>query len=382
MIGLDLADAVFEPGTTEMRAQWRPRLDMLMKELQKAPAILRLSYLADVENEQLVQRRLEAIKSEIASRWQSLNASYQLTIEPEVFWRLGAPPQQARDDEQVTAMFKHRYLWLLIAALLALAAQAQDVVESPRGETVERNLPTDEPLRPWTHDPKLLQKESGDRVEMRPVHAERLATVKLTDVVPPIRFDSGVADIPQSYIESLRKALDDLRDRRNVRLHLVGHADDQPLSDELARIYGDNAGLSRERAGEVAEFLQTRLALPAEAISYEWVGTTKPVATQRDAGRPRPEPARRSAGLVRRDAGGAGRGRGAGQGGHQARQGLPHGDRLQDALQGRPCASHAHPQSGAAAALRGHAGGLGSVRRARQAARWRTCRTSRTSRSS
>ena len=95
MIGLDLADAVFEPGTTEMRAQWRPRLDMLMKELQKAPAILRLSYLADVENEQLVQRRLEAIKSEIASRWQSQNASYQLTIEPEVFWRLGAPPQQA-----------------------------------------------------------------------------------------------------------------------------------------------------------------------------------------------------------------------------------------------------------------------------------------------
>jgi uncharacterized repeat protein (TIGR01451 family) len=102
VIGLDLADAVFEPGTTEMRAQWRPRLDMLMKELQKAPAILRLSYLADVENEQLVQRRLEAIKSEITSRWQSqtANAAYQLTIEPEVFWRLGAPPQQAREESR------------------------------------------------------------------------------------------------------------------------------------------------------------------------------------------------------------------------------------------------------------------------------------------
>jgi hypothetical protein len=95
VIGLDLADAVFEPGTTEMRAQWRPRLDMLMKELQKAPAILRLSYLADVENEQLVQRRMEIVKAEITTRWQSLNASYQLAIEPEVFWRLGAPPQQA-----------------------------------------------------------------------------------------------------------------------------------------------------------------------------------------------------------------------------------------------------------------------------------------------
>jgi large repetitive protein len=98
VIGLDLADAVFEPGTTEMRAQWQPRLDMLMKELQKAPAVLRLSYLADVENEALVRRRLEAVKSEITSRWQSQNAtaSYSLTIEPEVFWRLGAPPQQAQ----------------------------------------------------------------------------------------------------------------------------------------------------------------------------------------------------------------------------------------------------------------------------------------------
>jgi uncharacterized repeat protein (TIGR01451 family) len=95
VIGLDLADAVFEPGTSEIRAQWRPRMELLMKELQKAPAILRLSYLADVENEQLVQRRMEAVKAEITTRWQSLNAGYQLAIEPEVFWRLGAPPQQA-----------------------------------------------------------------------------------------------------------------------------------------------------------------------------------------------------------------------------------------------------------------------------------------------
>jgi len=174
-------------------------------------------------------------------------------------------------------MCKHLYLGLLLAALPVLT-QAQDVVENSRQETTEKQLP-DEPLRPWTHDPNLLQKESGDRVELRPVHAERLATVKLTDVVPPIRFDSGVADIPQTYVESLRKTLDDLRDRRNVRLHLVGHADDQPLSDQLARVYGDNAGLSRERAGEVAEFLQTRLALPADAISYEWAGDTRPVAS-------------------------------------------------------------------------------------------------------
>ena len=68
-----------------------------MKELQKAPAILRLSYLADVENQALVERRMNAVKAEIASKWQSLNATYQLAIEPEVFWRLGAPPKQAEN---------------------------------------------------------------------------------------------------------------------------------------------------------------------------------------------------------------------------------------------------------------------------------------------
>src|SRR5262245_25075834 len=76
------------------------------------------------------------------------------------------PAAASAGGQQVSAMFKHRCLWLLIAAPIALAAQAQDVVESSRGETVERNLPTDEPLRAWALDPKLLQKESGDRVEM------------------------------------------------------------------------------------------------------------------------------------------------------------------------------------------------------------------------
>jgi flagellar motor protein MotB len=44
-------------------------------------------------------------------------------------------------------------------------------------------------------------------------------------------------------------------------------------------IYGDNMGLSRERAGEVAEYMQTALALPAEGVSYSWQGDTQPAAS-------------------------------------------------------------------------------------------------------
>src|SRR2546422_2910908 len=70
-----------------------------------------------------------------------------------------------------------------------------------------------------------------------------------------------------------------MRYRRNVRVHFVGHADSQRLSEPLARQFGDNMGLSRERAGEVAEYFKKTLGLPPEAITYEWVGDTQPVAS-------------------------------------------------------------------------------------------------------
>ncbi len=93
VVSLDMADAVFEPGSTEMRPQWRPRLDLLIDELVKAPATLRLSYVADVEGKDLVDQRLAATKREIVEAWESLG-SYELTIESEVFWRRGAPPSE------------------------------------------------------------------------------------------------------------------------------------------------------------------------------------------------------------------------------------------------------------------------------------------------
>jgi flagellar motor protein MotB len=177
------------------------------------------------------------------------------------------------------AMRNHVLLPLLCGLMIGEAALAQMPDEPSLGEGVERHLSSDEPVNQWVHDPAVYANEAGDRFEVREVVGEALETVKLTNVIPPIRFESGVADIPQEYVDLLRKVLDDMRDRRNVRLHLVGHADDQRLSEALARVYGDNAGLSRERAGEVAEFLQRALVLPPEAVTYEWAGDTRPIAT-------------------------------------------------------------------------------------------------------
>jgi uncharacterized repeat protein (TIGR01451 family)/fimbrial isopeptide formation D2 family protein len=94
VVALDLADAVFEPGSTSMRAQWKPRLELLIRELRKAPATLRLSYVADVEEAGLVDRRLVAVERAIADAWRALDM-YALDIEREVYWRRGAPPDRS-----------------------------------------------------------------------------------------------------------------------------------------------------------------------------------------------------------------------------------------------------------------------------------------------
>ncbi len=94
VVAIDLSDAAFEPGKTEIRPQWQPRLNLLLEELRKAPSVLRLSYVGDTEEAALVERRMQALKRQLAEEWHGGKDSYVLTIEPEVFWRLGAPPKR------------------------------------------------------------------------------------------------------------------------------------------------------------------------------------------------------------------------------------------------------------------------------------------------
>jgi hypothetical protein len=87
VVRLDVADGVFKPGTTEMREQWLPRVDLLLGELKKAPSLLRITYLGDAEETELVDSRLAALKALIKEKWDG----YPLTVESEIHWRRGGP---------------------------------------------------------------------------------------------------------------------------------------------------------------------------------------------------------------------------------------------------------------------------------------------------
>ena len=147
------------------------------------------------------------------------------------------------------------------------------------GASTEQHLPPDRPLTPWILDPAVFDEDQGDTVELRQVMEPNVETVKLANLVPAIRFDEGESDIPEDYLARLRDVLASMQDRANVRLHFVGHADPRQLSGPLQELYGDNIGLSRERAGTTAEYCQRALNLPPEAISYEGLGASRPIAS-------------------------------------------------------------------------------------------------------
>ncbi len=171
-------------------------------------------------------------------------------------------------------------LWLiLVPGAEAISLGDENILETGEGgSSVEKHLPTDLSLTPWVHDPSIFEVDEGDRTELRDVVEKDVKTVKLDHLVPPIHFDQGDVHIPDNYLDLLRDVLDSMRGRANVRLHFVGHADSLPLSDALSAQYGDNVGLSRERAGVTAEYCQQALNLPPEAISYEGMGDSQPIA--------------------------------------------------------------------------------------------------------
>ena len=169
----------------------------------------------------------------------------------------------------------------MIAATVAFAASAGKAgTREPEGigESTEMHLPADQTLTPWIHDPSKVETDEGDRMEMQETVEMDVNTVKLENLVPPVYFGLGEAEISDDYLRQLQDVLDSMRDRANVRLHFIGHTDSLLLSGALKERYGDNVGLSRERAGTTAEYCQRALNLPPEAISYEGLGDSQPVA--------------------------------------------------------------------------------------------------------
>ncbi|MCK4865607.1 MAG: OmpA family protein [Gammaproteobacteria bacterium] len=171
---------------------------------------------------------------------------------------------------------------LLITSFSVGAETSSDVMElSSPSENTEKQLIIDSETKQWIKENEALTKEEEKKTEIKKVLIQNTNTIKLENVVPPIEFKSGQADIPENYVKLIRDILQDMKSKVNVRLHFVGHTDNVKLSGALKKKYINNTGLSRERAGTTAEYFQRALNLPPEAISFDGLGESKPVASNK-----------------------------------------------------------------------------------------------------
>jgi len=317
VVRLDIADGIFEPHMSVIREQWKPKMNTLIAELKKSPSILRISYLADVEGRSEVSERTETVKKMVSSLWGS--GPYRLTVETEVYWRRGGPPDKNSFGGSLDIVTAGTFTAILPPEP---ASNENGISDAPSlGQAVERHADVDLPRTVWegswdnfipaemssgnsvsgalsfvqaggeqvsSNLPGTVLNEggtttvaAGSNVKSGPTNtqAKTIKTVKLQNLVPPLRFGSGEADIPEASVARLKEILSGMQAKQNVRLHLVGHTDNTPLFGEDKEKYGDNTALSLERARNAALYLQKALGISPDAVTSEGVGESAPATS-------------------------------------------------------------------------------------------------------
>ncbi|MBU1425786.1 MAG: OmpA family protein [Gammaproteobacteria bacterium] len=118
--------------------------------------------------------------------------------------------------------------------------------------------------------------EAAPPVETQLVEKITTEINSTADETRPIFYTSGKNFLNEDFKKQLLDLAQYLRGKRNLRMKIVGHADEQRLSARAKAIYGDNIGLSNARAMEAANFLHAQPDFADVPISTEGKGDTEP----------------------------------------------------------------------------------------------------------
>jgi len=103
-------------------------------------------------------------------------------------------------------------------------------------------------------------------------------TETILDKVSEVRFASGKSDISEAALAELRRRMDELGGKQNLRMRFIGHTDNDRLSKRTESIYGSNQGLSEARARQVAERVQETLGVSSSMVEISGRGDSEPIA--------------------------------------------------------------------------------------------------------
>ena len=83
VIRVEVNDSAYEPGSTELKAEWRARVSQLPQSLGDKPSVVRIAYILHGEDRKLAARRRVALARQIKAQWEGSHHRYPLQVEAE-----------------------------------------------------------------------------------------------------------------------------------------------------------------------------------------------------------------------------------------------------------------------------------------------------------
>ena len=125
----------------------------------------------------------------------------------------------------------------------------------------------------WHDDPfQQFSAEPQSCPESEVAETITLAYDPPTGPIRPIVFKDGEPVLPAGYVNRLKKLMDEVADRSNVRLSFTGYTSNRRMDRRTAMVYRDDIGLSTSRARRAMEQVQQQLGLDDKQVEYEGMG--------------------------------------------------------------------------------------------------------------
>ncbi len=103
--------------------------------------------------------------------------------------------------------------------------------------------------------------------------------VVLNNIFAPVCFDSAYALIRENESEKLKKYIENLQHKKNLKIILTGYTDSQHLTKRAKKRYKNNLHLSLARAEALKEYLAAKLDITEDMFVVEGRGSENPVAS-------------------------------------------------------------------------------------------------------
>ena len=132
------------------------------------------------------------------------------------------------------------------------------------------------PSIPVSETPKITEKQV---VFAAPQKQNSRASETLSEQAGGALFARGKAYLTIVAIHALDDLVTRLKDKKGLRISVVGHTDNEHLSIPTKRLFKDNQGLSEARALSVGNYLRETLGLSANQMETSGKGESQPIAS-------------------------------------------------------------------------------------------------------